>query len=295
MLFNNFKRDPAPYVFAMFAFIGGFLEAFTFALHGGVFCNAQTGNLVMLVIDFVQGNISGGLKYLYSILAYIAGIFLSTVVPARFKKVNWPLVVTAAEIVILVGIAFIPQGAENWYTYVTVSFVCSVQYNTFTKLRGVALATTFCTNNIRQTVMHFVKGVSEKDRAEFKKSATYAFVILCFAIGAAVGVLSAGELGNYCIIICSVLLLPVLALFVTDSTLSVKMRRMVAAESQSVTEYDKELPAVSDDGSKVSEKTALTSECISVSDSVASEENTANGTAESSGDVPSEEKSVERR
>ena len=126
MLFNNFKRDPAPYVFAMFAFIGGFLEAFTFSLHGGVFCNAQTGNLVMLVIDFVQGNLSGGLKYLYSILAYIAGIFLSTVVPARFKKVNWPLVVTAAEIVILVGIAFIPQGAENWYTYVTVSFVLSL-------------------------------------------------------------------------------------------------------------------------------------------------------------------------
>ena len=68
---------------------------------------------------------------------------------------------------------------------------------------------------------------------------------------------------------------------------------MVAAESQSVTEYDKELPAVPDDGVKVSEKNALTAESITVSDSVASEENTANGTAESSGDVPSEEKSVE--
>ena len=56
MLFKNFKRDPGPYVFAMFALTGGFLEAFTFLLHGGVFCNAQTGNLVMLVINFVGGD-----------------------------------------------------------------------------------------------------------------------------------------------------------------------------------------------------------------------------------------------
>ena len=55
MLFYNYKKDFTPYVFAMYAVVGGFLEAFTFLLHGGVFCNAQTGNLVMLVIDFVRG------------------------------------------------------------------------------------------------------------------------------------------------------------------------------------------------------------------------------------------------
>lgn len=225
MLFNNFKRDIAPYVFAMFAIIGGFLEAFTFTLHGGVFCNAQTGNVVMLVIDFVNGDFSGGLRYLYSILAYIVGIILSTVIPARFKKVNWPLVVTATEIVALVGIAFIPVGASDWFTYVAVAFLCSVQYNTFTKLRGVALATTFCTNNIRQTVMHLVRGISDKDGAEYKKSAVYAFIVLCFAAGAAVGAVAAGAMGNWCILICAALIVPVLALFIADSSVSVKKRR----------------------------------------------------------------------
>lgn len=233
MLFNNFKRDLTPYVFAMFAVIGGFLEAFTFLLHGGVFCNAQTGNVVMLVIDFVQGDFSGGLRYLYSILAYVVGIILSTVIPMRFKKVNWPLVVTAIEIVVLVGIAFIPESASDWFTYVTVAFLCSVQYNTFTKLRGVALATTFCTNNIRQTVMHFVRGITDKDKSEYKKSAVYAFIVLCFAAGAALGVLAAGSLGNYCILICAALIVPVLALFVADSSISVKLRRRAAAESPS--------------------------------------------------------------
>ena len=34
MLFKNFRHDPAPYVFAAFGVVGGFLEAFTFYLHG---------------------------------------------------------------------------------------------------------------------------------------------------------------------------------------------------------------------------------------------------------------------
>lgn len=224
MLFNNYKKDLTPYVFAMFAVIGGFLEAFTYVLHGGVFCNAQTGNLVMLVIDFVHGNFASGLRYLYSIMAYIVGIILSTLIPARFKKVNWPLVVTAVEIVVLAALAFIPMSVPDIYTYVTVSFLCSVQYNTFTKLHGVALATTFCTNNIRQTIMHFVRGVSDKDRSEYKKSAIYAFIVLCFAAGVAVGVVASDGIGNLCILICAALIIPVLALFIVDSTISVRRR-----------------------------------------------------------------------
>ena len=60
MLFKNYKKDLTPLVFAVFAFTGGFLEAFTFVLHGGVFFNTPTGNLVILVIDFVGGGFWGG-------------------------------------------------------------------------------------------------------------------------------------------------------------------------------------------------------------------------------------------
>ncbi len=221
-MFTNFKKNLTPYVFAMFAVIGGFLEAFTFVLHGGVFCNAQTGNVVMFVIRMVEGQFGAGLRYLYSIVAYIIGIILSTVIPRRFKKINWPLAVTALEIVVLVAIAFIPASASDWFTYVTVAFICSVQYNTFTKLNGVPLATTFCTNNIRQVVIHFSNGVAQKSREEHFKSATYAFIIICFAAGAAIGVLAARPMGNYCILICAALLLPVLALFIADSALSAR-------------------------------------------------------------------------
>ena len=232
MLFKNFKRDPGPYVFAMFALTGGFLEAFTFLLHGGVFCNAQTGNLVMLVINFVGGDFPSGLRYLYSILAYVFGILLSVAIPLCLRRVNLPLAVTAAEIAVLAALAFIPESVPDWVTYATVSFVCAVQYNTFTTLRGQKLATTFCTNNLRQTVMHFAHGVAEKSVAEFKKSGIYAFIILCFAAGAAVGVFASRGLGNYCILICAALLLPVLALFIADSCINFRRAKRDGADAK---------------------------------------------------------------
>ncbi len=34
--------------------VGGFLEAYTYLLRGGVFCNAQTGNIVLLALALAK-------------------------------------------------------------------------------------------------------------------------------------------------------------------------------------------------------------------------------------------------
>ena len=223
MLFKNFRRDLTPLVFAVFAVVGGFLEVFTFVLHGGVFCNAQTGNVVMFVLYLVRGDAAAGLRYLWSIAAYILGIVLTAVLPDR-AKVNRPLVMTLVEIAAFVVLAFFPAGASDWYTYAAVSFLCAVQYNTFTQMRGNAVATTFCTNNIRQMFLHLVRGVREKDGAEYRRSGAYLFIVLCFAAGAALGVVAADGMGNWCILVCAACLLPVLALFSSTSRWGEKRR-----------------------------------------------------------------------
>ena len=50
------ERENSLYLFLTFALVGGFLEAYTFLLHGGVFCNAQTGNIVLFFLNLTQGN-----------------------------------------------------------------------------------------------------------------------------------------------------------------------------------------------------------------------------------------------
>ena len=36
-------------------FIGGFLDAYTYVSRGGVFANAQTGNIILLILGLASG------------------------------------------------------------------------------------------------------------------------------------------------------------------------------------------------------------------------------------------------
>ena len=74
---KKYPFEQSFYVFLSFAAVGGFLEAYTFLLHGGVFCNAQTGNLVLLTLRLYERDWGMAAHYLYSILAYLAGILVS--------------------------------------------------------------------------------------------------------------------------------------------------------------------------------------------------------------------------
>ena len=62
-------------VFALLTFSAGMMGAYTFNLRGGVFCNAQTANIVLMAIAFGKGDWLGGGYYLIPITAYLAGAF----------------------------------------------------------------------------------------------------------------------------------------------------------------------------------------------------------------------------
>ena len=60
-------------VFALLTLSAGMMGAYTFTLRGGVFCNAQTANVVLMAIAFGQGRWGEGAYYLIPISAYLAG------------------------------------------------------------------------------------------------------------------------------------------------------------------------------------------------------------------------------
>lgn len=202
-------REHSLYAFLSFALVGGFLEAYTFLLHGGVFCNAQTGNLVLLFLNLVNGEWASASHYLYSLLAYIAGILVSLLLPLFFRRSGPHCFVAALEAAAFIALAFVPADAPNWYTYVSVSFLCALQYNTFTECLGSKLATTFCTNNLRQATINLFSAVRNRDKQSLRRAGMYGGIILTFAAGAVGGAFAAQYLGNYCTLLAAVLLLPV--------------------------------------------------------------------------------------
>ena len=59
------------------ALSGGFQDAYTYNCRDEVFSNAQTGNVVLMSQNFLEGNFTAGLRYLFPILFFAMGVFLA--------------------------------------------------------------------------------------------------------------------------------------------------------------------------------------------------------------------------
>lgn len=174
----------------LLALAGGFLDIYSYLARGKVFANAQTGNMVLLGVNIAERNIKGAFYYLIPICAFIIGIILSQIIKERFKKnqqIHWRQITVALEAAVLFVVMFIPQGEFNMVANVCISFVCSMQVQSFRKVHGNVYATTMCTGNLRSATEQLCNYRITKDRKNLKRSLQYYFIILIFIVGAIIG------------------------------------------------------------------------------------------------------------
>lgn len=198
---------------ALLAVAGGILDAYTYLVRGGVFANAQTGNIVLLGVRLIQGEWSMALHYLIPILAFAGGVVVADLIKFRFRQssgIHWRQLSVALELLLLAAVAFLPAALDN-LANIAVSFVCAVQVESFRKVQGNAFATTMCTGNLRsgtERLLLFVR-TGEKDHGQ--RAAQYYGIILFFVAGAAIGALCAGQWGQKGVLVS---LLPLIAALV---------------------------------------------------------------------------------
>lgn len=151
-LSSNIPIHETLYIGLCLAFVGGFLDAYTYLLRGGVFANAQTGNLVLLGVHMAQGEPAGFLVYLAPVFAFLLGVLITELFKRKFsprKFVEWQHIVVLIEIAMLFVIGLLPRAVPNAVVNIAISFVCSMQFNSFRKTNGLPYASTMCTGNLR--------------------------------------------------------------------------------------------------------------------------------------------------
>ena len=188
---------------------GGFQDAYSYNCRGQVFANAQTGNIVLLGQNIASGNFQNALHYLFPLLAFLAGVYLSEWVRElckSFQKLHWRQIVLAFEIVMLAIAGLLPQSL-NVVSNVLMSFACAMQVDSFRKFRGIPCATTMCIGNMRSGTELLCRYHITKDPELKRKSLHYYFIILVFAIGAAIGAVASQKFGNPAIWIAAGLML----------------------------------------------------------------------------------------
>lgn len=173
-------------IFQLLMFTAGMMGAYTFVMRGGVFSNAQTANIVLMSVSLGQGNLLESLYYLIPISAYLLGAVISEVLPNPVKRINlfrWDTYLIAFEIFVLLICGFIPLTVNHHVVQVLINFICSMQYNTFRQSENVPMATTFCTNHIRQTGVWIVKYFKTKDKASGSRAWAHITMLLSFFAG----------------------------------------------------------------------------------------------------------------
>ena len=181
--------------------IGGFFAAYTVMNHFDILANAQTGNLIKLVLHAFKGDLESIAFMILSFFVYAAGnVFYA--VARRYLNVSMKIVsfaVTAAAVVLT---ALLSGAGNDYLAVLPVVFFAPVQWNAFKKAGGNSSSTIFSSNNVRQAVLLLTKYFMDRDRKALKNARFYWATLLWFHIGAAFACLTSIAFGAQSVWFC---------------------------------------------------------------------------------------------
>ncbi len=184
---SGYLECEKPWVYWLLIMAAGWFGSYTFILRGGVFCNAQTANIVQFGMALGQRNWQLAAYLLIPITAYFAGAFVSELLGKsvkRFGLLRWDTVLIGIEIIAVLILGFLTESVPDQVCQIVLNFICSMQFNTFRQVKGVPAATTFVTNHIREVGSNLAKYLRHSDAESGGKVRIHGLMILFFAIGA---------------------------------------------------------------------------------------------------------------
>ena len=201
---------------AILALAGGFMDAYSYIGRGGVFANAQTGNILLVGIHLSLGEFFQAARFLFPVLSFALGIMLSDLIHERFSSLfHWRQVTVLLEALILFAVSFIAADLNLLANCLT-SFACGMQVESFRKIHGKGIATTMCIGNLRSALQNVDDYIITHNRGFLENGALYFGVILCFVMGAVLGNWCIERLGLHAIVVASVLLAVAFAIMFID-------------------------------------------------------------------------------
>ena len=206
-------------VAAILASAGGFLDAYSYIVRGRVFANAQTGNIVLLGMNFFERDWLSCAKYLLPILMFVAGVLLADRMRIKLanSSLHWRQHVILTEAVVLGAVTYLPVGGGyDLIANTLISFVCSLQVESFRKVHSISFATTMCTGNLRTATEHISLYMTEKDTEDLKAAFKLYGIIAFFILGVIIGSLLCTALERAGLIFVIIQLLAVFVLMFID-------------------------------------------------------------------------------
>ena len=171
------------------ALSGGFMDAYSYINRGKVFANAETGNIILMALKVCEGKFFEAVNYLIPIVSFAVGVAICEIIKYRKERINmihWRQILVLFEIFAFIVVGFLPQEMNRVANSI-ISMISGIQFATFPKIRGTAMATTMCTGNLKTGTQNMYRGIKNGDKSAIEKGLYYYVCILVFILGTAVG------------------------------------------------------------------------------------------------------------
>lgn len=168
----------------LLAFVGGYLDAYTWIIHG-VMANAQTANMVLLWVHGTVGEWDRALQFIPPMAAFMVGI----VVAAWLRRSTSEMastISTLVEILLLVVVGILHNRLPDLAGTLGISFVAAMQTAIFTRVEGVSYSSVMITGNMRQAIEGLFAVISGQT-GSLRRPCIFAALCVVFGMGAAVG------------------------------------------------------------------------------------------------------------
>lgn len=187
--------------------IGGFWGGYTIFNHSDIFSNAQTGNLIKLVLHACSGQLES-IGYMVLLFAVYAAANAFYVIARKKLRLSMKIVSFIVSAAAVIATGALSLAGNHYLAVLPLAFAAPVQWNAFKTAGGNSSATVFSSNNVRQAVMLLTKYFLDKDRRALLNARFYWATLGCFHLGVAASCLLSLPFGVHSIWFC---LLPVAA------------------------------------------------------------------------------------
>lgn len=194
------KKKICQYIHYNMAVCGGIFGTYGILNRCDVIGNAQTSNLIHLVLDILCKDVGQVMIRFIAFLIYMCGTMFTVLIP-KYTKWNIRLVSVLVDFVAMLILFFLPEEMNTVVALYPIFFAMAFQWNVFADIYGYASSTIFSTNNVRQMTISLTKYICNRDKEDWKRAKFYAGVLLFFHIGVGITFIFGRILGLKSIIV----------------------------------------------------------------------------------------------
>ena len=200
------------------ALSGGFMDAYSYINRGKVFANAETGNIILMALKVCEGKFFEAVNYLIPIVSFAIGVAICEIIKYRKERINmihWRQILVLFEIFAFIVVGFLPQEMNRVANSI-ISMISGIQFATFPKIRGTAMATTMCTGNLKTGTQNMYRGIKNGDKSAIEKGLYYYVCILVFILGTTVGYFAVKLMSEQAIFLAALAMINIFVMMFTE-------------------------------------------------------------------------------